>query len=114
VEFRVLGPLEVVGADGFVGIRAAKLRALLALLLLHANAVVSADALIDDAEALLARALRLAERTGRRHNAGASRRACYWASKHPIPGGVAFENFELGAAYRPGQEYVFSVEPTTG
>lgn len=41
-------------------------------------------------------------------------RACYWASKHPIPGGVAFENFELGAAYRRGQEYVFSVEPTTG
>ena len=39
-------------------------------------------------------------------------RACYWASAHPIPGGVSFENFELGAAYRPGQEYVFSVEPT--
>lgn len=39
-------------------------------------------------------------------------RACYWASAHPIPGGASFENFELGAAYRPGQEYAFSVEPT--
>ncbi|MEV0715029.1 hypothetical protein [Asanoa sp. NPDC050611] len=38
-------------------------------------------------------------------------RACYWASSSPIPGGVSFENFEFGAAYRPGQEYVFSVTP---
>ncbi|GIF72137.1 hypothetical protein [Asanoa siamensis] len=39
-------------------------------------------------------------------------RACYWASQSPIPGGVSFENFEFGAAYRPGQEYEFSVEPS--
>ena len=47
MDFRILGPLEVVGAGGVVTIRAAKLRALLALLLLHANTVVSTDALID-------------------------------------------------------------------
>ncbi|MEV4619992.1 hypothetical protein AB0J74_14955 [Asanoa sp. NPDC049573] len=38
-------------------------------------------------------------------------RACYWASTSPIPGGVSFENFEFESPYRPGQEYVFSVEP---
>jgi hypothetical protein len=38
-------------------------------------------------------------------------RRSYWASSSPIPGGTAFENFELGEPYRPGQEYVFTVEP---
>lgn len=38
-------------------------------------------------------------------------RACYWASTSPIPGGVAFENVELGEPFRQGQEYVFSVVP---
>jgi hypothetical protein len=40
-------------------------------------------------------------------------RACYWASTSPIPGGVSFENFEFAAAYRPGQEFVFGVSPST-
>jgi DNA-binding SARP family transcriptional activator len=36
MQFRVLGPLEVVGADGLLSIRRGKRRALLALLLIHA------------------------------------------------------------------------------
>jgi DNA-binding SARP family transcriptional activator len=49
VRYRLLGPLEVVGSDGrIVPIRSGKQRALLALLLLNANRVVSADRLIDD------------------------------------------------------------------
>jgi DNA-binding SARP family transcriptional activator len=48
VEFRILGPLEVRHADRPVHVRGAKERALLALLLLHANEPVSADRLIDE------------------------------------------------------------------
>jgi predicted ATPase/DNA-binding SARP family transcriptional activator len=48
VEFRLLGPLEVVGDDGApVAIGGRRPRALLTLLLLHPNEVVSADRLID-------------------------------------------------------------------
>ena len=47
-EFHILGPLEVVAARGRVSIRAAKQRALLAILLLHRNEVLSADRLIDE------------------------------------------------------------------
>jgi DNA-binding SARP family transcriptional activator len=48
VEFRVLGPLEV-SDDGLpIAIGGQKQRALLALLLLHANEVVSRDRLIDE------------------------------------------------------------------
>ena len=47
MEFRILGPLEVVGASGPVPVEASKQRALLALLLLHRNEVVSAERLID-------------------------------------------------------------------
>ena len=48
LEFRILGPLEVVAnGDGVVPIAAQKQRALLALLLLHANEVVSTDRLVD-------------------------------------------------------------------
>src|SRR5215208_3070709 len=48
VEFRVLGPLEVHdGAGGLVPLRARKERALLVILLLHANEFVSTDRLID-------------------------------------------------------------------
>jgi YVTN family beta-propeller protein len=48
VEFRILGPLEVVGDDGPVALGGGRERALLALLLLRANEVVRADSLIDD------------------------------------------------------------------
>jgi DNA-binding SARP family transcriptional activator len=48
LEFRVLGPLEVVGDEGPIRIAAPKQRATLAILLLHANRVVSVDRLADD------------------------------------------------------------------
>jgi len=49
IEFRVLGPFEVAGEGSEVlPVRAAKERALLLLLLLHANEVVSAERLIDE------------------------------------------------------------------
>ena len=48
MEFRVLGPLEVLDDDGVVvPLGGPRPRALLALLLLHANEVVSTDRLID-------------------------------------------------------------------
>jgi DNA-binding SARP family transcriptional activator len=48
VEFRILGPLEVVDGDRPVTLAGARTRALLALLLTSANEVVSADRLIDE------------------------------------------------------------------
>jgi YVTN family beta-propeller protein len=48
MEYRVLGPLEVRDGDGSLSLGGAKQRALLALLLLNANHVVSRDRLIDD------------------------------------------------------------------
>lgn len=38
-------------------------------------------------------------------------RRVYWGSKAPIPGGVAFENFEMVAPFRQGDEFWFEVEP---
>jgi DNA-binding SARP family transcriptional activator len=46
-EFRILGPLEVVGEDGPVPLGGPKQRATLAILLLNANRVVSIDRLAD-------------------------------------------------------------------
>jgi hypothetical protein len=40
-------------------------------------------------------------------------RFVYWAGDRPIPGGVAFENFEMEAPFHPGGEFVFGVEPMT-
>jgi DNA-binding SARP family transcriptional activator/tetratricopeptide (TPR) repeat protein len=48
VDFRILGPLEVASDDGLVEVRGGKVRAVLALLLVRANHVVSADRLIED------------------------------------------------------------------
>jgi DNA-binding SARP family transcriptional activator len=48
MEFRILGPLEVEEAGQLLPLGGAKQRALLALLLLHANEVVSRDRLIDE------------------------------------------------------------------
>ena len=48
MDYRVLGPLEVRDGDRSLGLGGDKQRALLAILLLHANEVVSADRLIDD------------------------------------------------------------------
>jgi DNA-binding SARP family transcriptional activator len=47
MEYRILGPLEVLENGRQIDLGRAKQRALLAILLLHANAVVSTDHLID-------------------------------------------------------------------
>jgi hypothetical protein len=38
-------------------------------------------------------------------------RYTYWAGISPIPGGIAFENFEMVAPFRQGDEFIFSVVP---
>ena len=48
VEYRVLGPLEVLDEQGPVALGRVKQRLVLAVLLLHANEVVSRDRLIDE------------------------------------------------------------------
>lgn len=48
MDFRILGPLEVVDGDRPVTLAGARMRALLVLLLTSANEVVSADRLIDE------------------------------------------------------------------
>jgi DNA-binding SARP family transcriptional activator len=48
LEFRVLGPLEVVDRGRTLALGGASQRALLALLLLHANETVSSDRLMDE------------------------------------------------------------------
>ena len=47
MEFRLLGPLEVIEQERAVALGAGKQRSLFALLLLHANEIVSTDRLID-------------------------------------------------------------------
>jgi DNA-binding SARP family transcriptional activator len=48
LEFRILGPLEVVGDEGPISLGGPKQRATLAILLLDANRVVSVERLADD------------------------------------------------------------------
>ena len=48
VEFRILGPLEVADGDATVALGGVRQRTLLAILVLNANEVVSADRLIDE------------------------------------------------------------------
>lgn len=36
-------------------------------------------------------------------------RRVYWASHNPLPGGIAFENFELRQRFVPGQQFIFGV-----
>ena len=50
MQFRILGPLEVVDGDSVVPLAGVKQRALLALLLLNVNEVVSSDRLIEACE----------------------------------------------------------------
>lgn len=40
-------------------------------------------------------------------------RFTYWMSHHPIPGGVAFENFEMRERFHPGQRFVFGITRRT-
>src|SRR6266446_5357507 len=48
MDFRILGPLEVAAEGQLLPLGGASTRALLALLLVHANEVVSSDRLIDE------------------------------------------------------------------
>ena len=48
MDFRILGPLEVLDEGRVVALGGSKQRALLALLLLHANETLSTDRLIDE------------------------------------------------------------------
>jgi DNA-binding SARP family transcriptional activator len=48
MDFRLLGPLEVVQHDRPLALGGRKQRALLAVLLLHANELVATERLIDD------------------------------------------------------------------
>ena len=48
MEFRILGPLEIADGDRLVPLGAGKPRALLAILLIHANEIVSNEQLIED------------------------------------------------------------------
>lgn len=48
MEFRILGPLQALDAGRIVTPRGAKQRALLGILLLHANETLSTDRLIDE------------------------------------------------------------------
>src|SRR3954449_1795320 len=48
MDFRILGPLEVVGDDGPLALGGAKQRALLALLLLQEGKTISTDRLVDE------------------------------------------------------------------
>lgn len=36
-------------------------------------------------------------------------RYTYWQSSRPIPGGVAFENFEIRERFYNGQKFVFGI-----
>ena len=47
MEFRILGSLEVQSGDRLLPLRGGRHRALLAVLLLHPNEVVSSDRLIE-------------------------------------------------------------------
>ena len=48
MEFRVLGPLEARDGDRELRLRGGKERALLALLLLHANRTLALERIVDD------------------------------------------------------------------
>jgi YVTN family beta-propeller protein len=48
MDFRIMGPLEVLDQERVLDVGGGKQRAVLALLLLHANEVVSSDRLIDE------------------------------------------------------------------
>jgi DNA-binding winged helix-turn-helix (wHTH) protein len=48
VEFRILGPLEIIGSGGPVALRGVKRRGLVAYLLVHAGEAVPLDRLVED------------------------------------------------------------------
>jgi hypothetical protein len=40
-------------------------------------------------------------------------RYTYWMSRQPIPGGIAFENFEMRERFEPGQRFIFGITRRT-
>jgi hypothetical protein len=42
-------------------------------------------------------------------SAAVSARYTYWKSKQPVPGGIAFENFEMREPFSEGQCFVFGI-----
>lgn len=38
-------------------------------------------------------------------------RYTYWASRSPIPGGIAFENFEFKTPFKQGTAFIFGISP---
>ena len=40
-------------------------------------------------------------------------RYVYWGSRKPVPGGVAFENFEMRERFYPGQQFTFGITRRT-
>jgi hypothetical protein len=38
-------------------------------------------------------------------------RRVYWASHDPVPGGIAYENFDVRQRYIPGQTFIFGITP---
>lgn len=46
-------------------------------------------------------------------SAAVSARYVYWKSKQPIPGGIAYENFEMREPFSEGQSFVFGITRRT-
>lgn len=40
-------------------------------------------------------------------------RFAYWASRSPIPGGIAYENFEMKSPFKQGDTFIFGISPMT-
>jgi hypothetical protein len=40
-------------------------------------------------------------------------RSTYWGNHRPIPGGVAFENFEMQERFYDGQKFIFGITRKT-
>jgi DNA-binding SARP family transcriptional activator len=105
MDFRILGPLEVYDGDRQIPLGGSRQRALLALLLLHRNEVVSSDRLIDelwgaDAERDASKALQVAISRLRRALRGGGRDDDVLLTRSPgyelrvAPGALDLERFE--------------------
>ncbi len=46
-------------------------------------------------------------------HAAVNARYTYWQSRQPIPGGIAFENFELREKFHEGQRFIFGITRLT-
>jgi hypothetical protein len=103
VRYGVLGPLEVVGADGPVPVAAPKERLLLVDLIVHANEVVSASQLVSDLwDDNPPRTAAKTPATGQEF----FRHASEPASTHRIDGPVDFDRVRASAAAHGGVEMV--------